>query len=123
MRKGDWWSNLTAAEGAVEAIDLREEHHYVVGISAGNVKRFDQGSLSPDDSKSATQGPTHRRPDPKPDLCCKNTGVLIDYRVLPIIDRFIGPRQVPCKDFAQTATGMPRRGTGMAPVMPRPSDP
>jgi hypothetical protein len=43
---------------------------------------------------------------PIPDLCSENTPVLIDHRVLPIIDIFIGPRQVPCRRFAG---GRPRR--------------
>jgi hypothetical protein len=37
----DWWRKPTAAEGAIGAIDLSEEHHNIVRISAGTVERFD----------------------------------------------------------------------------------
>ncbi len=37
----DWWREPTAAEGATGAIDLFEEHHDIVRISAGTVERFD----------------------------------------------------------------------------------
>ena len=37
----DWWRKPTAAEGATGAIDLSEEHHDIVRISAGTVERFD----------------------------------------------------------------------------------
>jgi hypothetical protein len=35
-------SKLTAAEGAIGAIDLFEEHHDIVGISAGAAERFEK---------------------------------------------------------------------------------
>jgi hypothetical protein len=37
------WRKPTAAEGAAGAIDLYEEHHDIVRISAGTVERFNQG--------------------------------------------------------------------------------
>jgi len=37
----DWWSKPTAAERAIGAIDLSEEHHDIVRISARTVERFD----------------------------------------------------------------------------------
>jgi hypothetical protein len=37
----DWWRKPAAAEGATGAIDLSEEHHNIVRISAGTVKRLD----------------------------------------------------------------------------------
>lgn len=37
----DWWRKPAAAEGATGAIDLSEEHHNIVRISAGTVERFD----------------------------------------------------------------------------------
>ena len=37
----DCWRKPTAAEGAIGAIDLSEEHHNIVRISAGTVERFD----------------------------------------------------------------------------------
>jgi hypothetical protein len=35
----NWWSKPTAAERAIGAIDLSEEHHDIVRISAGTVER------------------------------------------------------------------------------------
>src|SRR5271156_7239914 len=37
----DWWRESAAAEGATGAIDLSEEHHDMVGISARALERFD----------------------------------------------------------------------------------
>jgi hypothetical protein len=37
----DWWREPAAAEGATGAIDLSEEHHNIVRISARTVECFD----------------------------------------------------------------------------------